>query len=142
MRMTQKELDAITRKPGYTVRDVDKRRGERGPDRQKRKEGSGQRKTYPDYSRMLIAQLELVGALSPVPEYRFYEGRKWRLDLAYPDRRLAIEVDGAVHRIKGQFYRDLEKHQALFFEGWRLLRVSTAQVRSGAALAMVRRALG
>lgn len=135
MRMTEKELAAITRKPGYSVQP-------RGPDKRPRKEGSGLRKTYPDYNRSLLNQIELAGLPPAVAEHRFHPVRKWRLDLAYPERKLAIEIDGMVHRIKGMFYRDLEKHQALFFEGWRLLRISTAQVRSGAALAMVRRALG
>ncbi len=141
MRLTQKELEAISAKPGYAVREGERRVGERGPDKKKRKEGSGRAKTYPDYNRMLLAQMELARLPAASPEFVFHPVRKWRLDLAYPDRRLAVEIDGAVHRIKGMFFRDIDKHQALFFEGWRLLRVTTAQVRNGEAVRLVERAL-
>ena len=115
--------------------------GKRGPDRKKRKEGSGQRKRYPQYEAMLASQVELAGLPVPEREYRFHDMRKWRVDLAYPPLKIAIEIDGAVHRIKGRFIRDFEKHQALFLAGWRLLRVSTAQVSNGEALRLIRRAL-
>lgn len=141
MRMTKEELARIAARPGYAVREGERRVGERGPDRQKRKEGSGRAKTYPDYNRMLLAQIELAGLPAGTPEFVFHPVRKWRLDVAYPDRKLAVEVDGAVHRIKGMFFRDIDKHQALFFEGWRLLRVTTAQVRNGEAVRLVERAL-
>ena len=94
------------------------------------------------YSRLLSHQLRLLSLPAPVAEYPFakHEGRKWRLDLAYPsnDPPLAIEVDGAVHRIKGRFDRDMEKHQALVRLGWKLLRVSNKQVRNGQAVELVR----
>lgn len=118
-----------------------KRRGDRGPDKQKRAPGTGQPKTYPDYAVMLRAQIELAGLPLPIREYCFHDTRNWRIDLCWTDRMLALEVDGEVHRIKGRFVADLEKHQALFFAGYRLLRVSTAQVRSGEALRIVERAL-
>ncbi len=115
--------------------------GKRGPDRQKRKPGSGQPKTYPDYAVMLRAQIELAGLPMPLREFTFHDTRNWRIDLAWPDRKLALEVDGEVHRIKGRFVADLEKHQALFLAGWRLLRVSTHQVKSGEALRVVEEAV-
>lgn len=33
---------------------------------------------------------------APVAEYRFHETRKWRFDHAWPDRKLALEIDGGV----------------------------------------------
>jgi hypothetical protein len=115
--------------------------GRRGPDLKKRKRGSGLPRTYPDYAIMLRAEIELAGLPLPEREFKFHETRKWRIDLAYTDRKLAIEVDGMVHRIESRFKRDIEKHQALFLAGWSLLRVSTAQVKSGEALRLVERAL-
>jgi hypothetical protein len=123
------------------VRAHQERVGKRGPDAKKRKEGSGRPKTYPDYAVTLRAEIELAGLPMPIREYCFHNTRNWRIDLCWPDRRLALEVDGEVHRIKGRFIADLEKQQALFFAGYRLLRVSTAQVRSGEALRIVERAL-
>jgi hypothetical protein len=98
--------------------------------------------TGDENSRLLAGQLELAGFPAPTLEYRFAAPRKWRADLAYPDKRLLIEIDGAVHRIKARFKADLARDQAIFFmSGWRKLRVSPAQVRSGEALELVKRAL-
>ncbi len=32
----------------------------------------------------------------PVAEYRFHPTRKWRMDWAWPDQRVALEIDGGV----------------------------------------------
>lgn len=136
MRLTREQFEALLEKPGYR-----RASGERGPDKKPRKPGSGMKKTYPDYSKMLLAQMELAGLPAPKPEFKFHATRGWRIDAAYPDRLIAIEIEGAVHRLKDRFQRDMEKYQELFLAGWRLLRVSTAQVRSGAALRLVERAL-
>lgn len=94
-----------------------------------------------DYAVRLEQQCIALNILDCVREYRFHETRKWRIDLAFPDMKppLAVEVDGAVHRIKARFHSDIEKHQALFFAGWRLLRVSTKQVRIGEAVRLIER---
>ena len=105
-----------------------------------------------DFARDLAMQIRDAGLPEPVLEYSFDRQlagtgkRDWRIDLAYPflvcRKPLAIEVDGAVHRIKSRHKGDLPKHQALFEQGWDLLRVSPAQVVSGEALELVRRAIG
>lgn len=99
-----------------------------------------------DYAAVLFSQIIAEGVTGFHPEYSFDKlpggaGREWRLDVAHLRLRLAVEVDGAVHRIKARQKGDLEKHQALFFAGWRLLRVSPREVECGAAMSMVRAAL-
>ena len=91
---------------------------------------------------VLRDQIEAAGLPVPYREHMFHVNRGWRLDLAWPERRLAVEVDGAVHRIKGRFKGDIEKHNALTLAGWRWLRVTPQQVREGEALALVRELLG
>lgn len=98
-----------------------------------------------DYARMLAQQIKKAGLPTPVLEYCFDAqldgtGRSWRFDLAWPGW-LAIEVDGGAHTVKEKFKRDIEKHQAAFKLGYKLLRVSPEQVRNGEALELVRRAL-
>jgi len=102
----------------------------------------------PDYVRELAIQILYAGLRLPLLEYAFDKqltgtGRGWMLDMAWPwlEPMLAVEVDGAVHRIKGRHKGDIPKHQALFTQGWKLLRVTPAQVRNGEALALVREAL-
>jgi very-short-patch-repair endonuclease len=74
-------------------------------------------------------------------EYEFHPGRKWRLDFAFPAAMVAVEVDGSVHRIKGRFTGDLDKHNALTIAGWRLLRFSAKHIATGKATETIRAAL-
>jgi very-short-patch-repair endonuclease len=90
---------------------------------------------------VLRDQIEAAGLPVPFREHVFHASRNWRCDLAWPDRRQAVEVDGAVHRIKGRFKGDIEKHNALTLAGYRWLRVTPAQVRDGEALKLVRELL-
>lgn len=87
----------------------------------------------------LLLQMRALKLPRPVVEYEnAIPGRKFRLDIAYPDRKLVIEVDGAVHRIKTRFHADIEKHALLVLSGWKLLRVGGHEVRSGLAVEWVR----
>lgn len=58
-------------------------------------------------------------------------GRRYRIDIAIPERRLAIEVDGWQYhgRHKGDFARDRERQNALTLHGWRILRFTAGQIR-------------
>ncbi len=69
----------------------------------------------------------------PVAEYRFHPTRKWRCDFAWPDRKVALEVEGGVwtggrHTRGAGFLRDAEKYNELARMGWRLLRVTPTQL--------------
>jgi very-short-patch-repair endonuclease len=92
-------------------------------------------------------QCRLAGLPPPVPELGFCDGRKWRFDFCWPVRMLALEVDGGGwtrgrhHRPKG-YAKDCEKLNAAVLLGWRVLRVTPQMVASGAALELVRKALG
>lgn len=46
-----------------------------------------------------------------------------RLDLAYPDQRVAVEYDGRQHADAEQFRRDADRWRAIAREGWTLIRV-------------------
>jgi very-short-patch-repair endonuclease len=98
-----------------------------------------QGKETADYAAVLLAQI--VDAALPgqwFREFTFHESRNWRLDVACPARKLCIEVDSFVHRIRKRFLGDIEKHNALTFAGWHYLRCTPEQVRTGQALALVR----
>lgn len=62
-------------------------------------------------------------------------GRKYRLDIALLDARLAIEVDGwEWHgKHKGDFTRDRERQNLLTLHGWRILRFTAGQIRKDTA---------
>jgi len=86
--------------------------------------------------RMLDAILGSYDLPVPVREYRFHPARRWRVDYAWPDHKLAVEIEGAVwcqgrHTRGSGFVKDIEKYNALTLAGWSLLRFTPAQVRSG-----------
>jgi very-short-patch-repair endonuclease len=78
-------------------------------------------------------------------EFTFHEQRNWRLDVACPHypglpqerEKLGCEIDGGIHRVKGKFLRDMEKHNALTTLGWRWIRCTPAQVENGEALVLL-----
>ena len=62
-----------------------------------------------------------------------------RVDLYYPDRRLAIEYDGDIHRER--LVSDLRRQNALLNAGYRLLRFTATDLRTPASVvAQVRHA--
>lgn len=71
-------------------------------------------------------------------EFKFLPGRRFRFDFMILGSAVAVEIDGAVHRIKGRFTGDREKGNLALLAGWRVLHVAPAQVRSGEALALLR----
>ena len=96
----------------------------------------------PSYLEMMLANhLEWAQVHGWSREYRFDPERKWRIDFCWPVQRLAVEVQGEVHRIKKSFDADIEKIQQLTLQGWRYLPVSSADIRRGRAVDLIRQAL-
>lgn len=74
-----------------------------------------------------------------VREFRFHPSRRWRFDFAWPEQRLAVEVEGGHwsggrHTRGSGFEADCEKYLHAVVEGWRVLRVTGSMVKSGVAL--------
>jgi hypothetical protein len=55
-------------------------------------------------------------------------GRSFRLDLAYPEVRLAVEYDGGEHRTPERARRDLAREAVLTQLGWTILRFAAGTV--------------
>lgn len=89
----------------------------------------------------LAEQCARAGLERPKTEYRFAEGRRFRADCFFIDAKLIVEVQGAVHRIKGRFQRDRERSQVIAALGYRVMFVSPQDVRNGNAVEAVRKAL-
>lgn len=98
------------------------------------------RRPTPSLEDSLDAQLRAM-SINLERQYRWMPNRKYRADFAHPKTRLLVELDGAAHRIKGRFDDDIRKSQDALLCGWRLLRISTRQVRTGEAADVVRRAI-
>jgi very-short-patch-repair endonuclease len=92
---------------------------------------------------VLLWRLRHVSRLpTPTTEHLFHPVRKWRFDIAWPDVRLAIEIDGVTHdggrhqRIKG-FTEDLKKHNAAVGLNWRVLYLTPEMARAPASLKLI-----
>lgn len=92
----------------------------------------------------LAAIIRCLDIPEPVREYRFHPARRWRLDYAWPDFRLAVEIEGGVwingrHTRGRGFLGDLEKYNELAMAGWSLLRFTPKQVKDGTAIQTIHR---
>jgi hypothetical protein len=79
-------------------------------------------------SRVRVA-LVLAG-FCPVPQFEVVVGgRCRRLDLGWPEAKLALEYEGAHHFEGPQIVLDDERYAGLVAAGWRIIRVSASDLR-------------
>jgi len=75
-----------------------------------------------------FARAMVAGGLpEPVQQYRVNAGtRRCRIDLAYPELKLAIEIDGwEHHRTRSAFDDDRVRANDLVVAGWNVLRFTS-----------------
>ena len=93
----------------------------------------------------LLFQLRAVG-LRPDCQYRFHPERRWLLDFAWPEAKVAVEVDGGIfvggaHTRGAGVLRDMEKRNEAAILGWLVLRIAKQHIRSGEAIQWIERAI-
>jgi hypothetical protein len=94
---------------------------------------------------LVMSLLKENGLPEPVPQYEVcLDGDRYRVDLAYPWCKLAIELDGSKHIERSTFETDRPRQNALVLAGWTVLRYTWRfYVRSSAGIVRdVRTALG
>lgn len=96
---------------------------------------------------MLMVHIVLYKLPIPQCEFRFAPPRRWRFDFAWPEKRIAVEVDGgswiAGRHTRGKgFEKDCEKRNAAALDGWRVLHVTTNMVKDGRAVRLIEQAMG
>ena len=96
------------------------------------------------------------GITEPRAEYQFHAKRRWRFDFAWPEWRVALEIEGGVfgyrtatgkrqagaHRSVQGVLRDIEKYNAAALAGWRVLRVLPSTLYTEETVALLKSALG
>lgn len=92
--------------------------------------------------------LQIRGLKLPLPEreYRFCRGRRWRFDFAWPELKLALEIEGGTYsggrHVRGDgFEADCKKYNTAELLGWTVLRVTGRMVRKGLAAELLEIAL-
>lgn len=80
-------------------------------------------------------------------EFRFHPMRKWRFDFAFPEQKVAVEIDGGTwsngrHNRGSGAKTDAEKYNAAQLQGWLVLRCVGDHLKDGSAIAWTKQALG
>ncbi len=80
---------------------------------------------------ILLGELERRYPGRVMGEYPCIPSRRFRLDAAIPDVRVAIECDGWQHhgRFLSDFHRDREKRNLLAADGWLVLAFAAGVIR-------------
>lgn len=79
-------------------------------------------------------------------EFRIVPDRRWRFDFAWPERKIAVEVEGGVfvggrHTGGVGYTKDCEKYNQATLLGWRIFRFTTGMVKDGTAMLTLTQAL-
>ncbi len=88
-----------------------------------------------------VRQLAVEGVDGYVREYVFDAERDWRFDFAWPEQRLAVEIDGWGHHKPNRYLTDIPKFNAAMLAGWRVLHVTGAMIDDWSGVELARRAL-
>jgi len=87
-----------------------------------------------------------AGLPEPVREYHFAKpDRAWRFDFAWPDRGIALEVEGGIysrgrHVRPSGFLKDMEKYNSAAARGWLVFRCTPQTLDSMTTVEMIFRA--
>jgi len=94
----------------------------------------------------LALLIEAEGLPEPEREWRFHATRRWRFDFAWPEQRVAVEVQGGIwthgrHTRGIGYQRDCSKYNEAQLMGWRVLLVTGHHIEQGKAICWLKRAL-
>jgi very-short-patch-repair endonuclease len=88
---------------------------------------------------LLLIQINELKLSEPVQEFKFHPVRKWRFDLAFVDKKLAVECDGGTwtggrHTTGAGFQNDCMKFDEAMRLGWNVYRCTGEMIKSGRAV--------
>jgi very-short-patch-repair endonuclease len=89
----------------------------------------------------LLYQIRVMAGLIPEREFVFAPPRRWRFDLAWPEKKIAVEVQGGIFMPAGQGGHNRGAYMELSYEkmntaallGWRVLQFGPKAIKSGDA---------
>lgn len=70
-----------------------------------------------------LKQWKKTGAVNVVLQYKFHSKRSWRFDFAWPEYKLAVEIQGfgPGHNTYSGMSKDYEKHNHAVIAGWKII---------------------
>jgi len=80
-----------------------------------------------------------------VREQRFHDTRKWLFDYSWPEKKIAMEIEGGVWingaHVRGKHYEsDCEKYSWAAVLGWRVIRGTPDMWEKGIIMGLLERA--
>lgn len=140
MGLNRKEAATLLRQLGYSERDVQEAVARNHGSRTRGRD------SVRDLGPAFATLCRDAGIPAPDPEHRFHPVRRWRFDFAWPDERVALEVEGGIwtrgRHVRGKgALNDMEKYSEAAARGWRILRVTPDHLLRDDTLDLVRRAL-
>lgn len=93
-----------------------------------------------------LFHVKALGLPAPVPQYQIVQERRFRWDFAWPDYKVAVEIQGGTwsggaHGRGWGIERDCEKQNLAVLAGWRVLLFTGTMVHNGMSIAMLEKAL-
>lgn len=75
-------------------------------------------------------------------EFQFDPDRRWRFDMAFPEHKIAIEIEGGTwvsgrHSRGTGMEKDMEKYAVATSRGWSIMRFSTSMLVNNDYLALL-----
>lgn len=82
----------------------------------------------------------------PVTEFKFHPDRRWRMDHAWPEHRVYLEIQGGIftngrHSRGAAMIKEWEKVNTASAMGWRILYCQPSALMTGAMAETIRTAL-
>lgn len=85
----------------------------------------------------------------PEKEYRFSPKRRYRMDYAWVNEKVAVEIQGGIwikglsgrggaHSLPSNIIRDMEKSNLAQLLGWKLFKFTPQQLKTGEAQSFMR----
>lgn len=84
---------------------------------------------------------------APQREYRFHKKMQWLFDFAWPEQKVAVEIEGGTRYFKSKtgklilgahsrhkgYHKDCNKYNEAAKEGWKVFRFTSEHVKKGEA---------
>lgn len=114
--LTEKQLSAILKRPGYSVNEPTRRPRPAQLDN-----------VLPQGSKHEVKFMQIWGWLGGpelTREFRFYASRRWRFDFCHKPTMVAVEIEGFGHNKMNRYTSDIDKYNQAAIDGWKLYRLT------------------
>lgn len=90
--------------------------------------------------------LDTLKITRPVPEYIFHNIRKWRIDFAWPEEKIALEIEGGIfvggrHSRGAGMQADFTKYNEAALLGWRIFKCVPKDLCKTATIQLLRKSI-